>query len=186
MGNKNKQQTNHNSSKETFDVKTNLKKLGASFERGAQFGSGTTEDDYSSSGGSDYGKFISSKDEHDLKTNFELHTLKQDKKISDEIFSLKESVNFKINQDLKEVKTELENKVISFEQKLEKKLDEKIFIWAIGVLLFICSLFGVFSYFPMENNVKELKENQDKINDSLNKINNRVEKLNTILKEKKR
>ena len=184
MGNKNKQQKKVTPQNDTYDVKSNLKKLGSSFDRNSYMGNGTTEDGYLSSGVNE-GKSVSSYQDFDLKTNFELHTLKQDKKFTDELFSLKESVHVKINQDLKEVKNNLDKKIDCFDEKLEKKLDEKIFLWAIGALIFICSVIGVFSYFPMGSDIKDLQLNQKQINDSLNKTNNRIERLKTIVNEKK-
>ncbi len=148
-------------------------------------GTGKTEGDYFSSGASQISAVTSYQD-NELKTTFELHTLKQDKKLTDELSSLKESVHVKINQDLKGLKKEVDDKINCFEGKIEKKLDEKLFLYAIGILLFICSIIGLFSYYPMGSDIKYLQENRKQINDSINKINNRIEKLNIIINIKKR
>lgn len=164
MGNKKKQlqQQKITPQNDTFDVKSNLKKLGSSFDRNSYMRNGTTEDDYLSSGVSE-DKSVSSYQNIDLKTNFELHTLKQDKKFTDELFSLKESVHVKINQDLKDVKKE-------FDKKIDSKIDNTYFFGAISVIVVITGLIYILSYQPMINKVDSIEKENVIIKDTVKSI----------------
>lgn len=181
LGNK-KNNKNIPQRNDSFDVKKNLNKLKAF---GDKYSGSPTEDplNENSSGESIYTS-------SDNRESFQQTTFQEIKHLNnklnsdisglkDQFHSTKEGLTSKITVEIDVLKKNLENKI-------DKKVDEKIFIWAIGVLIVIAGIIGTFSYYPMGNNIKELQEKNNKINDSLNKTNNRIEKINMILKEKKR
>jgi hypothetical protein len=178
------QKLQQNPSHNTFDVKSNLKKLGTSIERNSYMGNGTTEGDYIFEQHKE--GTISSYQEYEFKTKFELYSLKQEKEISNVLTSFKETVHGKINQDVKEAKKDIEEKINCFETKLGEKVDNKYFIGSISVLIIITTIIATLSYYPLIEDVKNLNEKNNQVKDSINKINSRIDKHILIETTKKR
>lgn len=179
---KNKQKINPAQRNDSFDVKKNLSKLKAFGDKN----SGSPTEDLFSEKSTSESTYTSS----DNKDSFQQTTFQEIKHLNnkinsdisglkDQFYSTKEGLTSKITLEIEALKKDVENKI-------DKKVDEKIFIWAIVVLIFIAGIIGTFSYYPMGNDIKELQEKNNIINDSLNKTNDRIEKINMILKDKKR
>lgn len=183
MGRKVKK-TRQNPNSDTFDVKSNLKKLGTSIDRNSYMGNGTTVDDYIFEHTKE--GTISSYQEYEFKTNFEIYSLKQEKTLSNTLTSFKDAVHGKINQDVKEVKKDIEEKINCFEIKLGNKVDNKYFVGAITVLVIITTIIATLSYYPLIEDVKTLNEKNNQVKDSINKINSRIDKHILIENNKKR
>jgi hypothetical protein len=146
---------------DAFDVKSNLKKLGSSIERSSYLGNGTTNDDYSHD---DNGKqLVSSVQDFDVKSSFEVSQLKQYQQITTDISHLKDAVHTKIDQNLDDVKKD-------FEIKLKEKIDSLYFYGAVAVIIAFVSLIYTLSYQPMLNKVDEIKNDHITIKDSLKSI----------------
>lgn len=146
---------------DTFDVKSNLKKLGSSTDRNSYMGNGATADDYSSE--QKAGGTVSSYQDYDLKSTFEISQLKQYQQITSDISTLKEAVHGKINQDVGEVKKD-------FEEKLKEKVNLRLFNGAVAAILIIGSIIFILSYQPMLNKVEDIDKENIVIKDSLKSI----------------
>lgn len=153
---------------DTFDVKLNLKKLGSSINRNSYMGNGTTEEDYTSEQKSS--ETISSYQDSGFNTNFEIYRLKQDKKISNDLSSLKDAVHIKINQDVKEVKKEIEEKINNFELKLENTINKYIFGGVIAFAIILVTIIYVLSYQPALEKITKNSEDNIIIKDTLKSI----------------
>lgn len=153
---------------DTFDVKSNLKKLGSSIDRNSYMNNGTTEDDYSS--GHYEGETISSDQDEGLKTNFEIYSLRQDQKISNVLTSFREAVHGKINQDVKDVKKEVDDKLNGFEGKLENTVNKYVFGGVIAFALILIYVIYTLSYEPILVKVEKISDENIIIKDTLKSI----------------
>lgn len=162
---KNTQQKNQH---DTFDVKSNLKKLGASIDRNSYMGNGTTEDDYTSE--HHEGETISSYQDHGFKTTFEIYSLKQDKKLTNVLSSFRDAVDGKINKDVKDVKREFDEKLNYFEENLKDTVNKYVFGGVVAFALILVSVIYILSYEPTLKKVDKIIEDNTIIKDSLKSI----------------
>lgn len=153
---------------DAFDVKSNLKKLGASIDRNSYMGNGTTEEDYSSD--KYEGQTISSHQEQGFKTTFEIYSLKQDQKLSNVLSSFREAVDGKINQDVKDVKKEIDEKLKGFEGKLGDTVNKYVFGGVIAFALILVAVIYNLSYQPTLEKIGKISEENITIKDTLKSI----------------
>lgn len=153
---------------DTFDVKSNLKKLGSSLDRNSYMYNGKTEDDYYSD--QFEAQTISSHQDEEFKTTFEIYSLKQDRKLTSELSSFKDAVHGKINQDVKDAKKEIDNKLNGFEVKLENIVNKYVFGGVIAFALILVGVIYVLSYQPLIEKTNKISDENIVIKDTLKSI----------------
>lgn len=179
---KNKNKLHPVQKNDSFDVKKNLSKLRAFGDKNS---SSPTEDIFSEILNKE-STYTSS----DNQASFEQTTFQEIKHLNNKInsdirglegqfHSTKENLNAKITSEIESVNAK-------FEKKLDEKIDNKYFFGAIAVLIMLVGIIATLSYYPLIQDVEELKNKDIEIKDSLNKINNRIDKLKMIDNNKKR
>jgi len=178
LGNKSKPKLNNAGKSDSFDVRSNLKKLNNNNRQNSQ-------SDYQ------YLNVEQTRNEVVSSTNyttgFQETTYKEFKELNNKIHSnfssLKEDINQTRHSFNSKISSEMSDLKKDFDLKLDGKIDSKLFYGAISVLVVITGIIATLSYFPMIAEVKDFKDKNTVVNDSVKNHNIRLNKIEKSIKK---